>query len=1068
MEGKAPGIILLNKLQPPEIKTKTLRRRRLLNCIAKNLEKKVILLCAGAGYGKTTLLSHFFSENKIPVVYYHLEKTDAEPVVFFSYLIAGIRRFNPHFGSKVKGLQHLFNDPHRYLEIIAGTFINEIAEDIPKDICVVLEDYHTLHPSSAIDRIIDYIFNHMPANLHFMITSRSKLDVSFLQMIARDEFLELGSDQLRFTKEEIRRLFRSLYSITLRDEDLQRVEKYSEGWPVSLRLMLQSSNYLEGIRSSEHTRMVISNYLQSQVSLFNYFAQEIFFQEPSRVRDFLLDCSVFEWLSPGLCDAVTGRKNAARLLSDLTKRNAFIVRIPEHGYRFHNLFRDFLSSKLTDMGRRRRLYLRAGNYLAERHEYDESLKFYSQANAHKKMCAIIGRIGAAFIGQGRSAALCKYFEQMPEVIRDRNPNLLVIFSQALTLTGRLQDARRSCLKAYRILKKQSGTKRRHADALYALGGIYSTLGKRATAMRYYKNALAVCPRSANLTRAAILNSLGSLHNMIGGKHLIKAITYFGKALVIAQKSGYREIEASILNNWAWSEWKIGNLKEAYAKLSAIIPILEKHFSPGCGAGFYNAARYGILLGYNRKAKSILDLGIQTCSPYNDLWSLATIWHGYALLYLEAGNLQKARHFINKSLQVYEKLGVERLIVSATTEMCRINIADRDYVNAEKNVSSIWTHKKVRDDADSIPIYLTIAKLQSAQDRIGRAEDMLLTALQLAKKYGEIFQRFLVSIELSKLLYQKRDVGRSQEMLIEAVKISGRRDYEYLLAKELQREKWMLQAIREQDIEKRYVMAIIKKSGVDVHWIEAHLFGVPKITIDDRVIEDDVWKTIKAKKLFFYLLLRKGERTSGDLLIDKLWPDASNGRGGDSLRKAIQHIREIAKSEHGIAAELVNSVKGVYQISPDISVWLDVNEFDELYELALRSASEDKKERILRRAVDLYGDGFATGWYEGWVDDLRHYYGGRYEECLAELARLYFRKAKYPEAAGLVEKLLSLNFLDERYHRQYMEILGRLGRDHDIKSDFEKFSKILKKEMKVEPQKETIELYESLIKSNTLD
>jgi LuxR family maltose regulon positive regulatory protein len=1066
MEGKEPGIILLNKLQLPEIKTKTLKRRRLLNCIAKNLNKKVILLCAGAGYGKTTLLSHFFSENNIPVAYYHLEKTDAEPVVFFSYLVAGISRLNPRFGSKFERLHHLFNDPQRYLEIIAGTFLNEIIENIREDIYVVLEDYHALHPSGPIDRIIDYIFKHMPANLHFIITSRSKLEVSFLSMLTRDECLEMDIDQLKFTKEEIRRLFEKIYSISLKRKDLEWVEKYSEGWPVSLRLMLQSTNYLEGIRSSDHTRMVISNFLQSQASLFNYFAQEIFFQEKPRVRAFLLDCSVFEWLSPGLCSAVTGRRNTARLLSDLTKRNAFIVRIPEYGYRFHNLFRDFLSSKMTDLGRRRKLYVRAGDYLARRHEYDECLKHYAQANAYRKMARVVQRTGATFIGQGRSAALCKYIEQIPANIRDRDPDLLLIFSQTLTLSGRLEAARLNCLKAYRILKRKPGAKRKHADTLYALGGIYNTIGKRATAMRYYRQAFAVCPRSANLTRAAILNSLGSLHNMLGGRHLMKAITYFSKALVIARKSGFMEIEASILNNWAWSEWKLGNLNDAYAKSSGVVPILQKHFSPGCGAGFYNAARYSILLGYNGKARSILDLGIQTCSPYNDLWSLATIWHGYAAFHLETGDFDKARQFIDKSLQVYGKLGIERLIVAAMIEKCRINIAQHDYTNAEKTVSDIWAHKKARYDAESIPIYLTLAELHMEQDRLRKADDVLQTALQLATRYGEIFQRFLASIELSKLHRLRGDLVKSHTLLREAVQIGKHKGYEYQLLKELEREKWMLHAIREMNIERDYVMGIVKSSKIDIHWIEAYLFGVPKIKIDDESVGDEAWKTIKAKKLLFYLLLRKDARTSGDLLVDKLWPDASASKGSDSLRKAVQHIRGIAKSGLGGRVELLSSAKGAYQISPNISIWLDTDEFDSLSKQALKSSSEDEKAHMLHRAIELYGEGFAIGWYEDWVEDMRLYYRGRYEECLFELAGFHFRKGNYPEAEGLVQKLLALNFLEEHYHRQYMEILGKLGRYQDIKLDFEKFSKMLKKEMKVDPKEDTIILYRSLIGSDT--
>jgi len=1066
MVRKELSIILLNKLHPPEIKTKTLRRSRLLKLISKNLDKKVILLCAGAGYGKTTLLSHFLSENRIRTVYYHLERTDAEPVVFLSYLIAGIRRINLAFGQKLEGLRHLFNYPQRYLEIIAGTFLNEIAENIRDDLYIILEDYHALHPSVSIDKMVDYIFNHMPVNLHFIITSRSKPEVSFLRMIARDEFLEVGADQLKFTKDEIRRLFEKTYSMSLKRKDLEWVEKYSEGWPVSLRLMLQSTNYLEGIRASDHTRMVISNFLQSQASLFNYFAQEIFFQETPRMREFLLDCSVFEWLSPGLCDAITGRRNTARLLSDLTKRNAFIVRIPEHGYRLHNLFRDFLYSKLTDERRRKQLYLRAGNYFAAKGKYDEALGFFLHAKAYRQMASIIRMVGSKFVGQGRSTMVCNYVEQIPRGILNRDPDLLVTFSQALSLVGRLEEARRNCLKARGVMRKSAKLKGRYADMLYVLGGIHNTLGKRTAAMRYFRSALAVCPRTARLTRAAILNSLGSLHNMIGGKHLTKAIGYFQKALAIAQKGRYKDIEASILNNWAWSEWKMGNLNEAYAKLSEAIPILEKNFSPGCGAGFYNAAQYSLLLGHDKQSKAILDLGVQTCGPYNDIWSLATIWKGYATYFRKTGDLKKAAQYASKALQSYEQLGVDRLVVSALTEICEINIASRDYTSAEKNVSLIWSHKTVRDDADTIPIYLTEARLKCAQGKVQQAEEMLVDAIQLTEKFGEILQRFLAYMELAKVYHKKRDIHESHKVLRDAIEISDLKGYDHLLVEYLRRETWMLQAIREMDIRRNYVVSIIKKSKLDIHWIDGFLFGVPKLTIDDHLIIDGAWKTVKAKKLFFYLLLHRKKQVSSDVLVDALWPGTSQRKGSDSLRKAMQHTREIMGSELGAKAELINSVKGVYEVSSSISIWLDVNAFDSLYDRATKSQDDVEKEQTLQEAIDLYKDGFAVGWYDQWVDDMRRHYQCRYEECLAELASMYSKKGRYRESAESFEKLLSVNFLEEHYHRQYMETLGKLSRYRDIEDDFAKLKKTLRKELKAEPQQETIELYKSLIEANT--
>lgn len=1030
--------------------------------MSRNLDKKVILVCAGPGYGKTTLLSHFLSGSSIPIVYYHLEKTDAEPVVFFSYLVAGIQRLRPSFGQKIGDLRHLFNHPQRYLEIIVGTFINEVVEKIKAHTYIILEDYHTLHPSGIIDKFLDYLFSHMPANLHFIITARSKPDFSLTLMQARNEVFELTNQQLRFTKEEIRNLFKRTYSLSLRPKEIDWVTQYSEGWPVSLRLMLQSTSYLEGIRSSDQARTLVGGYLKSQVSLFNYFAQEIYFHEKPRIRDFLRDCSVFEWLTPGLCDAVTGRRNSIRLLADLARRNAFIVRIPEHGYRFHNLFRDFLYSKLTDSKRQKAIYLRAAKHFSKKRKYDDALLFYSKARSYRPMISIINKVGSMYIAQGRSVTLCNYIEQVSASIRNRALDLLIIYSQALNMLGKLDQARQGGLKAMRILKKRSGAGRKQADVLYTLGGINYTQGKFKAAMRYYMDALKLCPRGSNLTRASILNSLGSLYTFLGGKYLGRAVQFFEPALHIAQRRKYPEIEASILNNWAMSEWKAGNLKGAYARLSKIPNILAKHFSPGCGAGFFNAARLSIRLGHTSEAKSVLDLGAKTCSAYNDRWSMVALWSGYGLLYQEAKDLVKARHYVCKSLQLAERLGVDRLTVMAMHEMCKINLADGDYVESEKCISSMWSLKKTRDDADSIPIHLTEAMAKMAQERLDDAEKVLAEALHLAEKFGEIFQQFLIDIELARLSHLKNDEGRTCEFLSYAIGISQDKGYDYLLLKKLQREKWMLRKILARDIRQEYVKAIIKKSDLDIHWVDAFLFGVPRVLLDDRPIDDKVWQTLKTKKLFFYLILYKGEKVTGDRLIDTLWPEVPREKGSGSLRKAIQYIRDATRKSLRMEGDLLCSAKGAYQIVSDTPIDLDTDEFEFLLSGVKEAQDEIERRRLLERAVSIYKDGFASGWYDDWVEEMRLYYQRKYEECLVALADVYDSTGNHLDALNVCRKLIALNLLDETHYCRLMKTLAQLGRYNEIEQVFMELKKSLKKELRAKPRTETLEVYHTLM------
>ncbi len=1063
MDETRHSLVLLSKLQAPQLKPKTLHRKRLVDLLRMNLDKKVILIYAGAGYGKTTLLSQFLSSNEIPYVYYHLEKSDAEPVVFFSYLIAGIRQIEPTFGRKTENLSRFFNYPRRYLEIILSTFINELIEHITDDLYIILEDYHALYPAEEMDKILGYVLDHLPPNLHFILTSRAAPPIALSQLRARNEILEVQSDHLKFTRDEIKNLFSKIYSISLKTSELDWIEEHSEGWPTSLRLMLQSSDYVRAQKSSGYIRKVLASYYHSQSNLFNYFAQEIFSQEPKGTRRFLTDCSILEWLTPELCNAVTRRLNSADILADLTTRNAFLFKMPGVGYRFHNLFRDFLRSKLIDIKRERRIYCRAGDFYSREDRLEEAVKFYLLAKEYDRAASTIEKIGPNLNSQGRSGMLCSYIEQIPKSITMRRPLLLMNYARALIFIGRSDEAKENCMRAVKILKDKSKLRQKYAEALYELGGINLNQNKFAAAKRWFTKALSVCPKNSKLTRASIMNSIGSLSTAIGGKKLREGITYFEKALRITQRNGYKDLEASILNNWAMNEFKAGNLNVAYSKLVKTADLLKTYFSPGCGAGFYNAAKTGLLLGYIQEARSILDSGLKTCVAYNDLWSMAKIWEGYTLLYQELEDAKKAQQFVTKALSIYEKLGIVRLIVSALTELCKINIRAGELADAERNLAKAWVLQTSRDDIEAIPLLLVEARLRIIENKLTAAEDVLTQALNLAQRFEHILYLFSAYIQLGKAYYLQGNIEEALSVLKSAVVISRSKGYDYLLLRELQQEKWLLRIITRENIEKSYVMSLIKKARLEVHWVDAFLFGTPRVIIDDHEVPDTSWKTVKSKKLFFYLLLHKADKVNQDTLIDALWQNASYKSGSDSLRKALQHVRTIFKSNIITKGDILVRSKGLYQISPQIAIRLDIEEFQERIKKIRKLQEQNKEyESDLKKAISLYKNGFALGWYDSWVEEMRRYYQNLYEDCLVMMADLRFDKKEYKEAITWHKRLVSLNFYNEEYHRRLMRVYSKKGMHKEIVEDFEHLRKVLKKELGTEPQRETVELYKSLV------
>lgn len=1069
MPDTEQSLVLLSKLQPPQIKTHTLRRRRLIDHLSENLHKKLILLCAGAGYGKTTLLSQFISSKKIPYIYYHLERSDREPAVFFAYLIAGIRKFAPDFGKKVEKLRNFFNHPQHYLDIIVGTFINEIIEHIKDDFYIILEDYHSLHSADLIDGILAYLLDHLPAHLHFVITTRTAPVFPLSGLRARGEIYELDNEQLRFTKEEIRRLFEQGHdvSFSIKESELNWVAEHSEGWPTSLRLMLQSSDYMKGIRTRGYLKRIMESYYRSQSNLFNYFAQEIFSQETKEIKRFLVDCSLFEWLTPGLCKAVTGSRRSAEILDDLTTRNVFVFDIPGVGYRIHHLFREFLISKLNDVEREKRIYERAARYYTRKNLLEEAIKYYLFAEDFNKAASIIERLGSEFIAQGRSSILLSYIEKIPKSIRIRRALLLMYYAQALTLSdsGRLDDARDSCLLAVKLLKTKKTGRKKYADALYRLGGIVLNQGKYNAAKRWFKEALRVCPQSSSLTRASILNSIGSIYNAVGGKNIHLAEPYFKKALKIVQRGKYRDLEASILNNWAQTKMKMGDLSDAYAKHAKMVELLKHYYSPGCGAGFYNAARTSLLLGYQKEARSILDAGIKMTSAYNDLLSMARIWEGYAMVYQATGDQKKALQLGTKALEIYEKLGIVYLIISALREMVNIYMMSFEYAEAERVLASLWEIKGSRHEPGSVDLLITEAHLRQAQNKIADAEDILLGAVKLAERFHQYLNLFYIYSDLSKVYHAEARDEKMIAALEKTVTISREKGYDYLLCRNLQKEKWMLPVLHKAGIQKRYLAAVLTKTNIDMHWMQATLFGVPSVSIDNNEIADTVWRTVKSKKLFFYLLAHKNEKVSQDALIDALWHDATSKSGSDSLRKAVQHIRQIFGRQITKKGELIISGKGMYSLSPNISYQLDIEDFQNIVNKCKMSHQQnDDCEHDLKKAIAMHKKGFAVGWYDTWVEDMRTYYKGLYEECMAMLVDLLQEKKKYKEAVTWCRKLIGIDYYNEAYHRKLMKAYAAVGRHKELVRAYRDLEQVLHKEFSAQPQQETVDLFNTMTHS----
>jgi len=1058
-------IVLLTKIEPPQSNPTTLQRSALLSLLYKNRKKKLFLICAGAGYGKTTLVSQFITRKNIRCMYYQLDEDDAEPATFISYILTGLQNIAPRFGKKISSLSEFFNHFTRYKEIIIGTLLNEMVEQFKSDVYIILEDYHALKKPDFIDTILDYMLDHMPPKLHIVITSRTIPGFQLSKLKARDELLEMNTQHLRFSREEIEQFFNKVYSHPLKAKEVRWIEQHSEGWPTSLRLMLQSSEYLEGIKSSQYVREILDNYYQSQSSLFNYFAQEIFNKESPGTQQFLVDCSLFDWLTPGLCDAATKKRSCSQTLSRLTRRNAFLFRIQNKGYRFHHLFQEFLRSKLTNLQRERMLFRRAAAYYYHQGRLEDALKYYIRGEHYQRVCTLVTQIGYSMIRQGRGSVLCTYIESIPSRLRNDNASVLIMYAMTLVHMGRSEEARSILLRAIRFLKRTKGKRVNHADALYELGGICLNQDKYQDARRYFMRALKVCPRRPFITRAAILNSLGFVNSALSGRYRVQAERFFKEAYRSAQRIKYGELQASVLNNWALHDWKKGEIHPAYQKLTDMVKILDTHYSPHCGAGYFNAARLCLLMGKKREAQEILDSGSRICMQFNDQWSMATIWKGYGLLYGSSGEYDKAKKYLTRSLKVYEDLGIVRLAITSLNELCRVHTALGEYTDAEKNLSAIWWFKKNKQDSEAVNILITEGQLRNAQRKYDQADDVFQNALDLASRFKHSLHLFYAHVGLSKVYHGKDKDSRAIEHAEQAVVLSRAKGYDHLLSTVLKHNSWMLSFLIHERFEYEYLSSLVKDSLQQMHCIDVTMLGKPTIKIDENKISSGMWKTRKAEQLFCYLLLRSQQATENDHLIQIFWPGSGKKSGHYSLRKTVQYIRQTLESIDRTLRDIVQARKGVYSIAPGTEVATDTEKFEQaVSKIRIDKLNNEIRSQLLDKALELYQGDFAVGWYDNWIEEKRLYYRNLYEELLVIQAARCLEQNNYRDARQYYKDLIDLNVFEERYHRHYMSACAKCKRHEDIIHDYNRLLSVLKKDLNKTPEPETTRLYNTLIKS----
>ncbi|HEX3642290.1 MAG TPA: AAA family ATPase, partial [Ktedonobacteraceae bacterium] len=310
--------LLVTRFSMPVASGSLISRPRLIDLLNESWKYPLTLVSAAAGFGKTTLLANWAQSQQTEgprVAWVSLEEENNDPQLFWAYVLTALNRQLPErFTSLLTQLQSLQSPP---LTALLAELINLLAEE-RDDFLLILDDYHLI-TEPQVHTTLTYLIEHLPTQLRIIVATRADPVMPLAQLRARQQVLEVRTDQLRCTPEETRVFLDEVMGIHLPGETIQEITTRMEGWLVGLQLL--------GLSLPDHVNpeKLLKEISGDQRYILDYLTEEVLRRQPQQIQTFLLSTCILEQLTASLCDAVMGQSGSQQMLQRLEQTNLFVV-----------------------------------------------------------------------------------------------------------------------------------------------------------------------------------------------------------------------------------------------------------------------------------------------------------------------------------------------------------------------------------------------------------------------------------------------------------------------------------------------------------------------------------------------------------------------------------------------------------------------------------------------------------------------------------------------------------------------------------------------------------------------
>ena len=492
--------LLTTKLYIPLVRPELVSRPRLIERLNAGLHRKLTLVSAPAGFGKTTLLSEWVSGCERPVAWLSLDESDSDPARFFTYLIAALQRVDPGIGQGAQAMMQSPQPPPP--EALLTALINDIAASQP--FILVFDDYHLI-TAPPIHQLLAFLLEHQPPQMHLVIATREDPPLPLSRLRARGQTVEIRQADLRFTPKETADFLRRVTQADLSSADVAALQQRTEGWIAGLQLAALS------IRSHDDVSRLVQSFTGSHRYILDYLIDEVFQQQSADVQDFLLRTSILERFTAALCDAVAERDDSRQVLLALEQANLFILPLDEsrQWYRYHRLFADLLRHRLDVEGQHdvARLHKQASQWYVDNGLPADAVRHALAGSDWERAADLILTVNTGMLKRGEVVTLRGWFQALPDEVVYARPRLCYEYSWPLILSDQIDAAEPYLARAEQVALENEITPLLGEIAI-AKTHIARARGDSAQVIELSEQALSLLPQDELSGRSIVAVNLG--------------------------------------------------------------------------------------------------------------------------------------------------------------------------------------------------------------------------------------------------------------------------------------------------------------------------------------------------------------------------------------------------------------------------------------------------------------------------------------------------------------------------------------------------------------------------------